>query len=893
MTEAKTYPLFDLVMSHRPRLSIAEEDLRDEGKPLKEVEARRMAELKGVIEKWKGGLHPFLVLLEALEVALSAYKHPLYSAVDIAHRYQHHKNSRSDPDPTPEELETARRETTEKVAGHVIKNIYPYALQYPHSEETLRAIAHAEGMLTGKRELWSDLKSPSLALILHIARSIHKPDEYRFSSREYGLEGIEKELIALGEQERADRYVDPKDKHIPTDLLALALTLEPDESFAKRRTKDMYTTEDEVEVRRAVALEKALEAWYSGTSPLLVLNDLGRAVSRKYDELPIGGLAGRAQSVQADQKRYHGHDPQDSEHVSQNKRRMGNEQIKRFNAGQRSIMRLMKTRILAYTGPESDPELASEIRKLIDHLNTGTENSLSIVHAVAEAMFEPVDDKKYARVFFDREKPLLTQIRQKLAEQRAEEEAEREAKRPMPTLKTETEDEFTKPLRNIFKGRALGRKKRNYKAPPKLCSEIHIAAAGSGMIKPYHTGEDKHKEDLYGATIARITTYTVSFVPKSPEMLEQLERHVRVQMRKLAKIEYPFEIPFDFEAEPYKRPYIGDRYDRYRPKYGSMDSLHVYAKDGKVHIHTQLDLDDIWSLYYLLSDVIEPSAQIAHAMNTARYAEERGTLETRGGLDSPYDKTHMTIDRQLGSLSSVRPERYLETGLMHALGMYAMDQISDEQFLHQMTVLADHTLAGRLADPHGALPTYQELITDQTKGTEVAEYSRALKDRTVELLQILTGTEDRSMLYPALIARVAEISKPLRDRLRRIEERREEEFWSDRSYSGRSRGVDLKDVLAEHEKALKLSDAFAGRAKQDEEAAAERRKKALTVPSNIALRASDVGVTVDRTWRGTKYVSRSKGSLWVRKDMPANLKPFMREAQSRPTMAQMLLGFKG
>ena len=89
------------------------------------------------------------------------------------------------------------------------------------------------------------------------------------------------------------------------------------------------------------------------------------------------------------------------------------------------------------------------------------------------------------------------------------------------------------------------------------------------------------------------------------------------------------------------------------------------------------------------------------------------------------------------------------------------------------------------------------------------------------------------------------------------------------------RDVDMLDEIEEKQKANP----------EDEEQQKELR--GLAHKANIAIRSSDVGATTDRTWRDTKYVSRSGNSLWVRKELPKSLQPFIRE-QSRPDMSTAL-----
>lgn len=58
------------------------------------------------------------------------------------------------------------------------------------------------------------------------------------------------------------------------------------------------------------------------------------------------------------------------------------------------------------------------------------------------------------------------------------------------------------------------------------------------------------------------------------------------------------------------------------------------------------------------------------------------------------------------------------------------------------------------------------------------------------------------------------------------------------------------------------------------EPARKEESNALARKANIAFRKGDIGTTTDRTWRGTDYVSRSPGSIWVQKELPSSFAAF-------------------
>jgi hypothetical protein len=449
----------------------------------------------------------------------------------------------------------------------------------------------------------------------------------------------------------------------------------------------------------------------------------------------------------------------------------------------------------------------------------------------------------------------------------------------MGRLHTQTEDEIKEPLSSIFQQRAKKQRAKKFEPLPKLTNEIHIDPSGTAMIKPYPKDryDEPHEEQIYGTTTARITTYSVSFTPKDPSRIYELAGYVKWGLKKIPDIEPAFDVPFDYDSEPYKRPSAETDHH-----FGKIyRNTHIQIKDDKVHVVARLDLDDVWNLYYLLEDVIEPSEQIAAAMNAARYAEERGVLMQKDGMDGPYSSDNMSPENQMGSLDQENPEDYVPATMRHTLSLYALGEIGEEQLLQRLMVLADHTLTGRMVDPDGLLPSFN-MLTDQSgdRGKSIVTYDDALKERTREILRIMTGASDADMpLFTALMERVAKISGPLRDKLRDMATEEYERIFGRGSLS--SSASDWNDLLRKLQGFEEELDKKADASNEKEE------EQGLARQANIVLRDSEVGVTTDRTWRGTEYVSRSRESIWVRKELPSALAPFLR-TQHRPDMDQVL-----
>ena len=201
----------------------------------------------------------------------------------------------------------------------------------------------------------------------------------------------------------------------------------------------------------------------------------------------------------------------------------------------------------------------------------------------------------------------------------------------------------------------------------KLCNEILIAPSGTGLIKVYEPSpyDESHDEMIYGTTVARITTYTVSFIPKNLTDLPLLKEIIEKAIRVLARTPYKYSLPEHWMPS-------GDKYDRvgsgryyYHREDDYVPGCYVEVKDGKVTPDSKFDLDDLWVLYYLVEPIIEPTTQIAAAMNAARYAEERGAILEPAPVDY-IDHGHEVVDK-VGYLKDKDPEQLLAIALRDSL----------------------------------------------------------------------------------------------------------------------------------------------------------------------------------------------------------------------------------
>jgi hypothetical protein len=207
-------------------------------------------------------------------------------------------------------------------------------------------------------------------------------------------------------------------------------------------------------------------------------------------------------------------------------------------------------------------------------------------------------------------------------------------------------------------------------------------------------------------------------------------------------------------------------------------------------------------------------------------------------------------------------------------------------------VLADHTLTGKLLDVSGSFPSYQMLTSRQSEQEgQVTTYADALKDRARSILKRMAGVEgDTDDLMAALKRRISTMGSDIREAMRAeayaTEDRHHARMIKSFSGSGRTLEQTWKDIQAQfkEETGEDLDKVMEAKAQKTPE-----ELRDLTRRCNLAFHAGEVGATTDRTWRGTKYVSRSPGSIWVRKDMPSALAPFVAPSQRDMGLAMLAI----
>lgn len=855
------FPLYDLMASYRDPISPMAEYLRDKDRPSGYVEARRKQELRQILTAFLDGQHhPITATMMAIETVLSATRHPLHHLTELAKNptsFDHYFRKVS----SPEDFQAKRKAHIDRLTAETF--IFPY-----HNASFTMNDRDAAWV----QELIDSLDQPDTKADLVVERLATRI----VARRGHSISDISQITQALQKQrhdDARDALQHPNDQYTDKDLLAVMADYKL-LGWTDSDVRDQYLTDKAIEQRRTSEIIDVLTAWKGGRHPLLVLADLMAVTLENLDQhyhTLIGKVQSEQQSEKSARREKPGEPPNEYFLVSI---LLKQDDLRRQA---RDIMRQMREPVAAYRGPQSNPELAAEIDGYIDHIVNKPQSSFDVIRSISVAIL--TDDAKE-----------LDRISSCLNEKEKKETKAREKRRPMGTLKTQAEGDVKERLKEIFARRAVPTEPSQ-----KLTREIHIEPVGSGMIKPYPDGEDDGgwEEDIYGTVTARVTTYAISLIPASPDLTKALEERVKQALEEIADVEPAYAIPFDHESEPYERPYKSER-DDYRQKYFSSESLHVEVKDGVVKIRTRLDLDDLWNLYYLLEDVIEPTEQIAAAMNGARYAEARGVLLSKDGLGTSYSNTPFRPEQRMGSLERDAPENYITAGLRDTFALYAIDEIGEEQFIHRIIMLADHVLMGQLVDPSGTfLPLHRLIARNEEAGTDIVTYDSALKDTVKNMLMLVAGVRDENTpLDRALLDRIREVGDGIRENMQAQVRQQEDDRWerTRRTWNRSGSGDFMADIMKDfkermgEDEAEKLMGNHGEIDLGQEDTAQEASKpvqkeesRALARKANIAFRKGEIGATTDRTWRGTDYVSRSPGSIWVRKELPSSLCAFVQK----------------
>lgn len=432
-----------------------------------------------------------------------------------------------------------------------------------------------------------------------------------------------------------------------------------------------------------------------------------------------------------------------------------------------------------------------------------------------------------------------------------------------------------------------------------LCDTMHIAPSGTGLIKTDMNTDGMH--DFYGVSMARITTYSLSLKAIDTDKTKMLMEIIQNALTILKKIPRPYHGLFDGGMG-------GSIFDNY-----SRPFPYPKEKDGMITITDRIDLDDLWIFYYMIEPALEPNAQIAVAVDGARYAEERGaplspdTLYIENQEHEVDDKAHILANN----------ENVLPIALRDAFHDVAIGRINKGQFISRLSVLADHSLQGTITDPNQLLLTYDKMITDQSsenvvnKG-ELITYQDAMTSRVYDFIRVLTGCyeDDDTPLPLALMQMINKYGPQLKEQAKqdsidkeagnweRIEE--SSKRWSERTKNWmNNQGKSLNEVgdslLSEETDDFSidnLSDAFDRlRGKENKDT---NNRLVEDKPTQLVIRDSEVETCLDdmyclgSTWdreSGKKienyYRSKTKNSMLPRYKLPTKLKPFTRNHDPR------------
>lgn len=428
-----------------------------------------------------------------------------------------------------------------------------------------------------------------------------------------------------------------------------------------------------------------------------------------------------------------------------------------------------------------------------------------------------------------------------------------------------------------------------------ICNEMHIAPSGTGLIRIGVLSDGTH--DFYGVKVARVTTYSVSLKVADQDDILQASRMIEIALGALQT--YNPTRDFSGGGE------YGKNYETPRP--------YIKEEDGVISISDRFSLDDLWIFYYIIEPILESNSQIATAMDMARYAEERG---------APLDPDALYLTNHEHDVSDEAhtlkdDANALPIALKDAFSDVAIGRINKGQFLNRLSVLADHSLQGDISDPKGLLTTYDQImIEDQSSDSkngqsrELTTYEQAMTDRVYDFIRVLTGNHDDEVeLGLSLIQMINRYEPQLKEmeRQRQIEkallddsridkdmERRNEE----RKYGGDTRRSILLSDSDDFDDISHLSEAFdklRGYQKRGLETLqyedGEDYKTTTDVvaggSSQLVIRNSNVetcldemhylgqtGGDYDEPHRHNYYRSKTKGSMYPRKELPTKLKPF-------------------
>lgn len=288
--------------------------------------------------------------------------------------------------------------------------------------------------------------------------------------------------------------------------------------------------------------------------------------------------------------------------------------------------------------------------------------------------------------------------------------------------------------------------------PQKLTSEIRIVPVGMKYIGLSDPEEDcpleyrdeyRMDQNIDGDKVARITVYDVKIVPLKMEWSLILRHRVQYALGKVAKQHHDFEPPDDTMFS------LGDiywypTYDRtakklYEPNVVVDETDGSIVLKDRLHENSPLDFDDLCGLYNALKQWVEPSRQIAEALDMAGHMEERSPPMERDVFGDGQYKTQAVInpEEQLGNIYAIPREKALQTVLVHMTALYVREITDEKMLAEHARFVAFLTLAGYIPDNAGILPAIKP--EDITASNE--NMGPMIEKRSRDILLFIAGAD--------------------------------------------------------------------------------------------------------------------------------------------------------
>ncbi len=664
------------------------------------------------------------------------------------------------------------------------------------------------------------------------------------------------------------------------------------DKFKERENKNEFCTADEIDERQAVELIIMLDHWLAGEiEPYDVILETSYITGARASFLVSYSTMKEISEATIGELKIIFEVP----HISEAEfKEIKDNSIAELEKRRRDLQKLFRSEILS----PDNKDIIQNIREIQVRLENCDFSSWEAAIAIAEVILSPNDINNLSKHPLNDFKEAIGKEKQYCSE------FKRNIHKTIESFRAETEEEIKKTLAYVFA------KERAYKlwrqvvdnggkatrseferlgcpgAPNEsddikfipaidfpnrtLCNKLQIVPSGTGLIEVYERGDydNSWERGVYGVYVARITTYSISLIPKNIDDIELLKEIVGEALNILGCVPYKYELPGNTPSgKSYKRP--KNNYTNYYEDPNIISSSYIHIKDGKVTPEMRFDLDDLWLLYYILEPIIEPNEQIAVAMNMARYTEERGAVLKPDDLD--YIGNGHCVEDELGYLKDSEPKEILQNTLCDIFTNFALDKIDEAELMAQISVLANHTLTGQITAPNGSLPTYSQMVEKQSANTNncaVFTYSDALKDRTIAFMRCAAGlSQDSDVPISSALNKVRQqVSAPLKEYFRAKFQENSRVFiekYHEQNMLNRGR-----DIFAE------LQGVVSGYDHAADKTITNENDSVLTNVTNLVVADSKVETCIDGIHADGRYISRTRNSLFVRKELPSSLKPF-------------------